>query len=100
MEAQSRPNTAKQSSGLEQFQEGSDLDQPNLQSHSQSKHYMPPHGSFPFKSNGPGPQFNAVGGHQNNNSGNGNQFIYPIFEGPVHFSKSFHAPAFLNTITY
>ena len=94
MKAQSRLKAAKQSSSLEQFQEGSDLDQPNPQSHPQSEHNILPHRSFSFNNHGPGPQFNAPDGIQINNLGNGNQINYPTFKGPVHLSKTFMRPHF------
>lgn len=39
-----------------------------------------------FNSYGPGFQFNAPGGTQNNNTGSGNQFLGASFSGPVQFS--------------
>ncbi|OJJ08346.1 hypothetical protein ASPVEDRAFT_47496 [Aspergillus versicolor CBS 583.65] len=41
-----------------------------------------------FSSSGPGNQFNATGGTQNNNTGSGNQFASVTFTGPVNFGQS------------
>ncbi|BCS21504.1 uncharacterized protein APUU_21936S [Aspergillus puulaauensis] len=41
-----------------------------------------------FSSYGSGNQFNATGGTQNNNTGNGNQFSGATFTGPVSFGKN------------
>jgi len=43
--------------------------------------------SSSFNSYGPGPQFNAPWGTQNNNTGSGSQFPGASFSGPVHFSS-------------
>jgi hypothetical protein len=41
-----------------------------------------------FNSYGSGPQFNASGGTQNNNTGSGNQFPGASFSGTVHFGRN------------
>lgn len=43
---------------------------------------------YTFANHGPGNQFNAPGGTQNNNMGSGNQFPGATFSGAVHFGSS------------
>ncbi|RYP32081.1 hypothetical protein DL768_011152 [Monosporascus sp. mg162] len=83
------PQTAGHLSRSEQPQASGDPTLLNPGSRPETERPWPSSGSSSFNNSGPGLQFNAPGGEQNNYTGNGPHFPRATFHAPVYIGKNF-----------